>query len=264
VPVFPCRGKIAIVKDEGRRWGKTTDLAQIDRWWTTADYNIGVQPADMGLVGIDADLNKDEGVDPATLALLPATRTHRTGSGNKHFFYKSAEEFGNQKLARNVDIRSRNGYVIWPPSEGYSVEDDRQPVELPGIIRVMLKDRNDDSEPEACDDIGIDADPALTARAREWLQKIADDPATHPGRYQLAASLRATSGSVTPRSMSGAPSWRSARHPTTAAQAGPRRSPMCANTGMVSLVRASHSSSRQATATRASLTPILNLRRRRI
>jgi hypothetical protein len=209
IPVFPCQvgGKKPATgngfKDE------TTDLGQIDRWWSEADWNLGVRPVNLGLVALDLDIAKPGEVDPDTLATLPDTRTHQTPSGGLHKFYRSAEKFGNHKLAVNVDVRSHKGYVLWPPSVvagvEYQITDRREPAPLPEPVAAVLRAKqNKRSDTEAAAavprasrgertgvdaveiyDIGLDIYPA---EAEAWL--AARDPiADHPGRFKLAATL---------------------------------------------------------------------------
>jgi hypothetical protein len=81
VPVFPCvpGGKAPAVKDGFK--GASADPAQMDAWWSREDFNIGVRPADMGLVCLDLDHYKPGGVREEFQATLPATRTHQTPHG---------------------------------------------------------------------------------------------------------------------------------------------------------------------------------------
>jgi hypothetical protein len=133
--VFPCviGGKIPATPHGFE--DKTTDPAQIDAWWSQADYNVGIVPCDMGLVAVDLDLAKRDGVSKALLNMLPAARTHRTPSGGEHRLYLSFEAFSNHGLGVNADVRSANGYILWPPSVvngvAYEIADPREPEMLP-------------------------------------------------------------------------------------------------------------------------------------
>src|SRR5271165_930474 len=185
IPVFPCRGKIPAVA--GGFKAETTDLDQINAWWAEADYNLAVRPIHFGWVAIDLDTYKPDGVSQAVLDMLPATRTHATPHGGLQQFYATADEYGNQKLAVNVDVRSRNGYVMWPPSvvDGveYRVLSALNAAPLPEAVADALRAKQQpDTEAVEYPDIGLDI---YLPGARDYCAKLTD----HPGRWQLAATL---------------------------------------------------------------------------
>jgi Bifunctional DNA primase/polymerase, N-terminal/AAA domain len=117
-------------------WEKhaSTDLNQIDRWWTeNPDYNIIVVPARSNMFVLDQD-----GPDgAATLArlvkdhcALPDTLTIRTPSGpsNLHFWYlgecpNSVGTLGEKVDTRGLTQPEKYGYVLVPPS--YVVDPDK-------------------------------------------------------------------------------------------------------------------------------------------
>jgi hypothetical protein len=186
VPIFPC---LPGAKQPATKHGftdATTDLAQIDAWWSAADYNIGLKPSGLGLVAIDLDLTKPDGVSPAVLAMLPETRTHMTPHGGQHRFYKSAETFGNAVLAVNVDIRSKGGYILWPPSiidgVAYTVADAREAEPLPENVAAQMRGKAA-GPGEPSDDIGLDMDPE---GARAFCARLTGKDYD---RYALAAAL---------------------------------------------------------------------------
>lgn len=63
---------------------------------------------------------------------LPATRTHGTANGGAHRIYKIPEgvELTGKGLAPGVELLVK-GQIVVPPSPGRTVEDPREPVELP-------------------------------------------------------------------------------------------------------------------------------------
>lgn len=109
----------------------------------------------------------------ANEARLPRTRRHRTRSGGVHllFRYPADRTIRNSasKVAPGVDVRGEGGYIIAPPSDGYTIADDAMPAEMPAWLLDLL-------DPPA---------PPPAARpvvAREWRDTSA------PGsRYGLAA-----------------------------------------------------------------------------
>ena len=56
-------------------------------------------------------------------AQLGKTRIHSTLSGGRHYLFRHADGVRNGagKLAPGIDVRGEGGYVIMPPSPGYSV-----------------------------------------------------------------------------------------------------------------------------------------------
>jgi hypothetical protein len=66
---------------------------------------------------------------------LPRTRTHRTMSGGWHFLFKwpadRAPRNSASKIAPGVDTRGAGGYIVMPPSSGYSIEDEAMPADAP-------------------------------------------------------------------------------------------------------------------------------------
>ena len=194
IGVFPCLvGAKEPATDNGFE-PATTDIDQIDRWWKASDYNVGVVPGTGGLCVIDADLYK--GVAAEVLDSLPPTRMHLTPSGGRHYIYATREKFGNHKLAKNVDVRSANGYVLWPPSYvvdtedprrtgSYTVADNSAPIApLSADLETRLHRKREDAERVSVVDDGTDAMP--TEAASYCLQIACTE---HPGRYQLAAAL---------------------------------------------------------------------------
>jgi len=188
IPVFPCQvgGKPPAV-EKGFK-AATTSPDQINAWWSQADYNIGVRPADMGVVALDLDLYKPDGVSKAIRDMLPDTFTIQSPRLGLHKLYLSIEEFSNSAFAQNVDVRSGNGYILWPPSvtaDGeYRVIDAREPVMLPERIANNLRIKRD--KPDACEieDDGVDK---MLEEARTWCERYA--PNQSPDRFVAAAAL---------------------------------------------------------------------------
>src|SRR5579859_1218511 len=87
IPVFPCRvnGKKPATAHGFK--DATTDLRQIDAWWSEADYNLALEPERAGWCVVDLDV-KDNG--PANWVALPGdkppTYTVATSSGGKHLY----------------------------------------------------------------------------------------------------------------------------------------------------------------------------------
>ncbi len=125
--VFPCKDKRPLtahgLKDA------SADPEQINAWWAE---NPGAQiglPTGKNVNAFVLDVDLPDG--PASLAALeaehgplPRTWTARTGSGGEHRYFRLQEgqEIRNSasKLATGLDVRGEGGYVIAPPTPGYS------------------------------------------------------------------------------------------------------------------------------------------------
>lgn len=140
-PVVPLDGKKPVLHN----WPEeaSTDPRQIARWWAAyPDRNIGVTLA--GLVNMDGDPRNGAPVSHEELG-LPPTRTHRTGGGGWHLFFRltagldiTALRAYAKRRFPGVDVKSGPGHqVVWPPSTHpetgavYEVLDDREPVPFP-------------------------------------------------------------------------------------------------------------------------------------
>lgn len=126
IPVFPCKpdkrpyiggGFHAAVTDEGT----------IRSWWQQwPDALIGVPTGPRsGIAVLDIDNKPEKGKDG--FAQVPDWETRspvisRTGSGGAHLFFKAegAPHCTSDIIARGVDTRGEGGYVIVPPSRGYT------------------------------------------------------------------------------------------------------------------------------------------------
>jgi Bifunctional DNA primase/polymerase, N-terminal/Primase C terminal 2 (PriCT-2) len=72
------------------------------------------------------DVDGDAGREwyDANFDAIPATRAHSTRRG-MHLLFRHAPGLrcSESKIAKGVDVRAEDGYVIWWPREGFSVED---------------------------------------------------------------------------------------------------------------------------------------------
>ncbi|MGI4795221.1 MAG: AAA family ATPase [Janthinobacterium lividum] len=144
LPVFPCGLDKAPVCAKGFK-DATTDPAAIHRLFKRPGAAlIGVPTGRRsGFVVIDVDVEEDPAKDGRTWldgieGDLPRTRRHATRSGGSHLLFLVPEgvELKNtqSKIAPGVDFRCDGGYIIHPPSDGYTVEDDAEPAEMPGWL----------------------------------------------------------------------------------------------------------------------------------
>jgi Bifunctional DNA primase/polymerase, N-terminal len=54
---------------------------------------------------------------------IPHTRTHQTGSGGLHIFFRHNElaRTGNGRLGEGIDVKANGGYVVWWPAFGRKI-----------------------------------------------------------------------------------------------------------------------------------------------
>ena len=134
-PVFPTNKKmpawsnqeLGVGRGEGgykiatRDKKKVTELFQHPR-----AKEIGVPTGERsGLLCIDVDLQKGKHVEQwhrDNFEYLNSTLCHKTRSGGLHYFFHHVPGVRwPAQLADGVDVKSGNGYVCFPPTEGYSV-----------------------------------------------------------------------------------------------------------------------------------------------
>lgn len=147
--VFPCApDKSPRIK--GWQRNATTDPAVIAAWsrqWPAAMVGVPTGEA-QGLFVLDVDVkgNVDGFASLKALGItLPVTRTHRTRSGGLHYLFKFPKgenlTISAGKLGEGLDTRGNGGYVIWPGSPGYTVENDAPIADMPRDLLALLKQR---------------------------------------------------------------------------------------------------------------------------
>jgi putative DNA primase/helicase len=122
-PVFPCVNKKPLIKNGFH--GATTDAETIKRWWARwPQASIGMPTGSPSGVAV-ADLDKKNGKDG--LAKVPHWQERspvvaRTPSGGAHLFHKADGAPGctSDAIAPGIDTRGDGGYVLVPPSPGYT------------------------------------------------------------------------------------------------------------------------------------------------
>ena len=136
VPVFPCGDKGEQKKVPLCMWkqeascDEDTIIQLFAHRGARAKYIGAAMGEDSGLFAVDFDLYKGKGakayMDTLLLAkCLPPTRVHETMSGGLHYLYFAPDGLPvprNSVPADGVEIRGQGGYIIVPPTVGYSVQ----------------------------------------------------------------------------------------------------------------------------------------------
>jgi len=136
-PVFPTNEKrpcwsnaeLGVKRGEGGYKVATQDPARVIELFShPRATEIAVPMGELsGLICIDVDSYKTQDGELRRWALynLPSTVVHGTRSGGYHYIYKHPGDVGRlpATLREGVDLKSNgNGYICWPPTEGYEVE----------------------------------------------------------------------------------------------------------------------------------------------
>lgn len=134
-PVFPTAGKVPLVKWRERA---SRDPAAVRAMFSPDATGIGVPMGpDAGVFLVDLD--GADGLEwlAANRHRLPPTRLHRTPSGGLHLLFNwPARMIRNsvRKIAPGVDIRGQGGFAVFPPTTGYTIEDDAMPADAPAWL----------------------------------------------------------------------------------------------------------------------------------
>ncbi len=125
LPVFPCdAAKRPIVKDG--YLSATTDPAIVRTLFSKPGAKlIGVPTGPASEVDV-LDFDYRHGAKPwedANQHRLPETRVHQSQNGGRHLLFRHAPGVRNSagRIGPGVDVRGAGGYVIVPPSPGYTV-----------------------------------------------------------------------------------------------------------------------------------------------
>jgi ABC-type dipeptide/oligopeptide/nickel transport system ATPase component len=99
----------------------TWDEAQVREWWAKwPNANIGIATGryrDGYFVVLDYDpRNGGDWSDQVLNGELPDTWVAHTGSGGRHFYYRTREPLRGAKLEAGMELKGEGGYVVAPPS----------------------------------------------------------------------------------------------------------------------------------------------------
>jgi hypothetical protein len=154
IPVFPCGADKSPVCAGGFK-AATKEPGRIRSLFAhSAAAMIGIPTGEIsGVVAVDIDPRHDGNIWlDEHRAQLPATRTHRTLQGGLHLLFKDGghairnsagvvnKTTGRKSgIAEGVDIRGNGGYIIMPPSPGYSVLDDAPIADMPPELIALCR-----------------------------------------------------------------------------------------------------------------------------
>jgi hypothetical protein len=145
-PVFPCGADKRPVTLHGFKDAVTDPEAARRLFRAPGAALIGTPTgAVSNLAVVDLDL-KEGGSGLEWLAAnqhrMPRTRRHQTRSGGAHllFNFPAGRRIRNSasKIAPGVDVRGDGGYIIVPPSDGYTIADDAMPVDMPAWLLDLI------------------------------------------------------------------------------------------------------------------------------
>jgi hypothetical protein len=119
VPVFPTQAGSKIPLSGSKAFkDATTDINQIDIWWTTnPEFNVAASPDAAGCCVLDIDSPEAFTDLELEFGELPDTFTVQTPSGNWHLWFKGNAPPTQSTLIPHVDTRGQGSYVLLPPSE---------------------------------------------------------------------------------------------------------------------------------------------------
>ena len=140
-PVFPCRPDKRPYTSRGFK-DASTDPRRVNHLFNRyRGAKIGMPTGKRsGVFVVDVDRLEALGELPRE---LPETLTVRTPSGGLHYYYNHVEGLTNSagRLPAGLDVRAEGGYVIVPPSEGYTTERRAPVADAPGWLREMLREK---------------------------------------------------------------------------------------------------------------------------
>jgi len=168
-PVFPCRVKDKAPLIPGGFKAASKDPEQIHSWWNKwPDALIGMPTGEgTGIFVVDVDIDPARGVDGeqslsnlvARYGGLPDTKNIRTRRGGRHMYFTMEPGIGNStgKYGIGLDIRGEGGYVIVPPSPGYTVICNKAPAKAPDwLIKLLVKPTRETKQSSTLPPVNID------------------------------------------------------------------------------------------------------------
>lgn len=148
---------------------------QVRRWYErTPNAGVGIAgggPARLVIIDVDGEIGAlSLSSLEQTIERLPRTATARTRSGGRHLYFRvpaafNIEQIRNSasKLGPNLDVRGTGGYVVAPPTPGYTWVTDDEIAELPKAWAERIVSNTGQSK-------------YTNAAIRNELQRVIDEP----------------------------------------------------------------------------------------
>jgi KaiC/GvpD/RAD55 family RecA-like ATPase len=133
VPVFPACIVVENSKERkkprfsGWQNDATKDPSWVSQWWTNWPESLVAVPTGhrSGLLVVDIDKEAGKQWYAANRKRLGVTRVHTTRRGY-HLIYLMPAGLdlrnSESKIAENVDVRANDGYAVWWPAHGFTVQ----------------------------------------------------------------------------------------------------------------------------------------------
>jgi hypothetical protein len=142
-PCFPCSGTKRPTSPRGFLDASVDSIALRELWLKSPGQLVGVRTGDAsGIDLLDLDRKRRQATEwwTAHRDSLPVTRVHRTRSGGLHLLFQHAPcmRCSASRIARGVDVRGDDGYVIWWPIAGLPVLRDAPLAPWPEWLRIQL------------------------------------------------------------------------------------------------------------------------------
>jgi hypothetical protein len=110
------------------------------------DYNLGLEPEDVGLCVVDADFHHEGATENLAALNLPDTFVVQTPRGGEHHYFQGSLASTAGKLAEYVDTRGYGGFVVIAPSivdgKKYAVQHERPYAVIPIECEARLAPRH--------------------------------------------------------------------------------------------------------------------------
>jgi hypothetical protein len=205
-PITPGAKKPPVID----RWETraSTDPDQIHRWWQHTAYSIGIATGPSRLVVVDLDTRKygqpvpdrwaTLGIGSGVGVLRAVAREHHTTvtptyavttpSCGWHLYYTAPAgtplRNTHDVIGFKIDTRAHGGYVVAPGSPvapgRYELNDDRDPVELPGWLHQALTPKPPTAVSAPAQIVAANPDGYTAAAVRGEVQRVRTAP---PGQH---------------------------------------------------------------------------------